>query len=333
MKRARHRAMDENRMNASFSEQDALLEWVRNSIYLLSKGGFMRLCGSEVRFVYAVTRRSCDFCDSLRYVSTNSPITDGCSDNRVFDLHPIDHPGMSVLECKTNLDKIVNAIILYYDQEKGWTLESNIPIDPIFDAWQSRQRLTPRNDPGSLVLIVRWVITTILFSSKKTHYISTILSLSPQTQMCLQCIIEAVMNSFPLDDENSASLSEMHSLVEDSILSTDSVRYRRDSLDDNGAIDAHDPYDEEIGRLEAQIQSLQQSLGNRREEAEALRRQRDDLQQEVAAKKEVIRGLEGQERRRSTAVESQWEALKGEITSLKRERELLGVGVGGGREA
>ena len=75
-------------------------------------------------------------------------------------------------------------------------------------------------------------------------------------------------------------------------------------------------------------------------EAEALRRQRDDLQQEVlrlehelAAKKEVIRGLEGQERRRSTAVESQWEALKGEITSLKRERELLGVGVGGGREA
>ena len=300
----------------------------------------MRVCGSEVRFVYAVARRSCDFCDSLRYVSTNSPITDGCSDNRVFDLHPIDHPGMSVLECKTNLDKIVNAIILYYDQEKGWTLESNIPIDPIFDAWQSRQRLTPRNDPGSLVLIVRWVITTILFSSKKTHYISTILSLSPQTQMCLQCIIEAVMNSFPLDDENSASLSEMHSLVEDSILSTDSVRYRRDSLDDNGAIDAHDPYDEEIGRLEAQIQSLQQSLGNRREEAEALRRQRDDLQQEVlrlehelAAKKEVIRGLEGQERRRSTAVESQWEALKGEITSLKRERELLGEGEGGGRGA
>ena len=57
------------------------------------------------------------------------------------------------------------------------------------------------------------------------------------------------------------------------------------------------------------------------------------LEHELAAKKEVIRGLEGQERRRSTAVESQWEALKGEITSLKRERELLGVGVGGGREA
>ena len=57
------------------------------------------------------------------------------------------------------------------------------------------------------------------------------------------------------------------------------------------------------------------------------------LEHELAAKKEVIRGLEGQERRRSTAVESQWEALKDEITSLKRERELLGVGVGGGREA
>lgn len=42
---------------------------------------------------------------------------------------------MSVLECKTNLSKIINSIIEYYDQVKGWILESNIPIDPIFDAF------------------------------------------------------------------------------------------------------------------------------------------------------------------------------------------------------
>lgn len=197
----------------------------------------------------------------------------------------------------------------------------------------------PRNSPDPLILIVRWVITTILFSTKKSQYISTILTLSPQTQMCLQCIIEAVMNSFPLDDENSTSFSEMHSLVEDSILSNDSMKYHRDSLDGASDVDLHDPYAEKINRLGDQIQTLQQSLSNHEDEVKMLRRQRDDLQQDVlrlehelATKQEVIRRMEGMEQQRSSAVESQCEALKGEIASLKRDREMMGVGVARGRE-
>ena len=231
---------------------------------------------------------------------------------------------MSVGECKANLAQIIDSIIHYYDKEKGWVLESNIPLDPIFDSYVLPILVNCSNDISPLVLIIRWVITTILFSAKKTDYITTILTLSPQTQVCLQCIIEAVMNSFPLDDADSTSFSEMHSLVEDSALSTEGVSVRRDSLDPASHADLHDHYEDEIDRLEKQIIALQQSLSNQREETEMLRRQRDELQREVIRmeselkeKREIIHGLEGQERRLSNAVENQSEELKEEIRSLK----------------
>ena len=273
---------------------------------------------------------------------------------------------MSVGECKANLERIIDSIIRYYDKEKGWILESNIPIDPIFDSYAFSVPINFRNDIGPLVLIIRWVITTILFSAKKTDYITTILTLSPQTQVCLQCIIEAVMNSFPLDDEDSTSFSEIHSRVEDSVLSVDEVNERKDSLDGASRVDLHgryeeglgkhyvesDPnkhyesdlnnnynedlnkhYEEEMDHLEKQIISLQQSLSNQREETEMLRRQRDELQREVVRmeselkeKREIISGLEGQERRRSSAVENQSEELKEEIRSLRSQNDTMSVG-------
>lgn len=269
-------------------------------------------------------------------------------------------------ECKANLEQIIDSIIRYYDKEKGWILESNIPIDPIFDSYAFSVPINFRNDIGPLVLIIRWVITTILFSAKKTDYITTILTLSPQTQVCLQCIIEAVMNSFPLDDEDSTSFSEIHSRVEDSVLSVDEVNERKDSLDGASRVDLHgryeeglgkhyvesDPnkhyesdlnnnynedlnkhYEEEMDHLEKQIISLQQSLSNQREETEMLRRQRDELQREVVRmeselkeKREIISGLEGQERRRSSAVENQSEELKDEIRSLRSQNDTMSVG-------
>ena len=155
---------------------------------------------------------------------------------------------MSVGECKANLERIIDSIIRYYDKEKGWILESNIPIDPIFDSYAFSVPINFRNDIGPLVLIIRWVITTILFSAKKTDYITTILTLSPQTQVCLQCIIEAVMNSFPLDDEDSTSFSEIHSRVEDSVLSVDEVNERKDSLDGASRVDLHGRYEEGLGK-------------------------------------------------------------------------------------
>ena len=273
---------------------------------------------------------------------------------------------MSVGECKANLEQIIDSIIRYYDKEKGWILESNIPIDPIFDSYAFSVPINFRNDIGPLVLIIRWVITTILFSAKKTDYITTILTLSPQTQVCLQCFIEAVMNSFPLDDEDSTSFSEIHSRVEDSVLSVDEVNERKDSLDGASRVDLHgryeeglgkhyvesDPnkhyesdlnnnynedlnkhYEEEMDHLEKQIISLQQSLSNQREETEMLRRQRDELQREVVRmeselkeKREIISGLEGQERRRSSAVENQSEELKEEIRSLRSQNDTMSVG-------
>ena len=151
---------------------------------------------------------------------------------------------MSVGECKANLQRIIDSIIHYYDKEKGWILESNIPIDPIFDSYAFIALINFRDDIGPLVLIIRWVITTILFSAKKTDYITTILTLSPQTQVCLQCIIEAVMNSFPLDDEDSTSFSEMHSRVNDSVLSVEEVNARKDSLDGASLVDYHGRYEE-----------------------------------------------------------------------------------------
>lgn len=269
-------------------------------------------------------------------------------------------------ECKANLERIIDSIIRYYDKEKGWILESSIPIDPIFDSYAFSALINFRNDIGPLVLIIRWVITTILFSAKKTDYITTILTLSPQTQVCLQCIIEAVMNSFPLDDEDSTSFSEIHSRVEDSVLSVDEVNERKDSLDGASRVDLHgryeeglgkhyvesDPnkhyesdlnnnynedlnkhYEEEMDHLEKQIISLQQSLSNQREETEMLRRQRDELQREVVRmeselkeKREIISGLEGQERRRSSAVENQSEELKEEIRSLRSQNDTMSVG-------
>lgn len=75
------------------------------------------------------------------------------------------------------------------------------------------------NDPEPLILIIRWVITTILFSEKKRQYITTILSLSSETQFYLQCIIETVMNAFPQDSANSSALSEMHTILEESSIS------------------------------------------------------------------------------------------------------------------
>lgn len=273
---------------------------------------------------------------------------------------------MSVGECKANLEQIIDSIIRYYDKEKGWILESNIPIDPIFDSYAFSALINFRNDIGPLVLIIRWVITTILFSAKKTDYITTILTLSPQTQVCLQCIIEAVMNSFPLDDEDSTSFSEIHSRVEDSVLSVDEVNERKDSLDGASRVDLHGRYEEGLGKhyvesdlnkhyesdlnnnynedlnkhyeeemdhLEKQIISLQQSLSNQREETEMLRRQRDELQREVVRmeselkeKREIISGLEGQERRRSSAVENQSEELKEEIRSLRSQNDTMSVG-------
>ena len=54
------------------------------------------------------------------------------SDPLHFQLNPTDMHNMSEQECKTNLHNIINAIVLYYDQTRGWELESNIEVDDAF---------------------------------------------------------------------------------------------------------------------------------------------------------------------------------------------------------
>ena len=63
-----------------------------------------------------------------------------------------------------------------------------------------------------------------------------------------------------------------------------------------------------------------------------LHRQRDELQREVIRmeselkeKREIISGLEGQERRRSSVMENQSEELKEEIRSLRSQNDTMSV--------
>ena len=184
-----------------------------------------------------------------------------------------------------------------------------------------------------MVLILRWVITTILFSAKKTEYIQSILTLSSNTQFYLQLIIETVLNTFPQDDVNESAISEVHSILEESQLLYNNrlIPTEEDSLDiDNSRLQLRSHFEEEIHELESRVLTLQQSLTAQKEETELLRRQRDELQQEVmrlerevAMQKEVVNGLEGQERRLSLEVEGTTEKYTEQIRCLQETNEQL----------
>ena len=182
-------------------------------------------------------------------------------------------------------------------------------------------------------MILRWVITTILFSAKKTEYIQSILTLSSNTQFYLQLIIETVLNTFPQDDVNESAISEVHSILEESQLLYNNrlIPTEEDSLDiDNSRLQLRSHFEEEIHELESRVLTLQQSLTAQKEETELLRRQRDELQQEVmrlesevAMQKEVVNGLEGQERRLSLEVEGTTEKYTEQIRCLQETNEQL----------
>lgn len=97
------------------------------------------------------------------------------------------------------------------------------------------------------------MITTILFSAKKTEYIQSILTLSSNTQFYLQLIIETVLNTFPQDDVNESAISEVHSILEESQLLYNNrlIPTEEDSLDiDNSRLQLRSHFEEEIHELD-----------------------------------------------------------------------------------
>ena len=192
-------------------------------------------------------------------------------------------------------------------------------------------------------MIIRWVITTVLFSPKKDSYIHTILTLSPQTQSFLQLIIESVMNTLPQDDVNQSVVSEVCSILEDSILSataldpndidqsSHSLREIDQSFDGEiGGIERDQRYQNEIRELEVKVINLQQSVNTQRDETEFIRRQRDRLQEEVyrlenevSMHKKVVMTMEDQERRRSVVADELSDRYEAELKQLREEKEQL----------
>ena len=90
---------------------------------------------------------------------------------------------------------------------------------------------------------------------------------------------------------------------------------------------------EEIQQLESKLVQLQQQLSCEKEESESLRRQRDDLQKEVGKleselrdQRQIVKGLEGNERRLSLKAEEMNSKSSEEIRSLKESNEQLSVG-------
>ena len=190
-----------------------------------------------------------------------------------------------------------------------------------------RRTLTSRQKEEPLILIIRWVITTILFSMKRTVYIQIIMSLSLQTQSHLQRIIEAVMSTFPPDDETESVVSDVHSILEESQHHLSAVWDRSIPVD---ADSLSVPRDAELRELEQRVLSLQQSLAGSREETELLRRQRDALQSEVArleaqlaTQKRLISGLEGEGRRMSSQLDDARVKLTEDNRQLREENEQL----------
>ena len=90
---------------------------------------------------------------------------------------------------------------------------------------------------------------------------------------------------------------------------------------------------EEIQQLEARIVQLQQRLSSEKEESDSLRRQRDELQEEVGKleadlreQREIVMGLEGQEHRLSMAVEDTNFKSTERIRALEESNKQLSVG-------
>lgn len=94
------------------------------------------------------------------------------------------------------------------------------------------------NITDSLIFILRWVITTILFSEKKNTYLTIILTLSSQTQYFLQCIIESVRDLLSQDDADYSTISEACSILEES-----SILIDNDELLDNSRIELRHYYE------------------------------------------------------------------------------------------
>lgn len=205
-----------------------------------------------------------------------------------------------------------------------------------------------RNDSIPLILIIRWVITTILFSSKKDAYVQTIMTLSSQTQYFLQLIIESVMNTLPQDDIDQSMMSEMCSMIEDSRLSMESLELSgleqhvrpmtkeegddslmlEDSLSPRKGLDHQ--YENEIRELEIKVFNLQQNITTQKEETDYIRKQRDELQEEVyrleneiSVHKKVVMTMEGQERRRSLVTDEMNSRYENELKQLREEKDQL----------
>ena len=86
--------------------------------------------------------------------------------------------------------------------------------------------------------------------------------------------------------------------------------------------------------MESRIVQLQQRLSSEKEESDSLRRQRDELQKEVGRleadlreQREIVMGLEGQERRLSMAAEDTNLRSAERIRTLEENNEQLSVSV------
>ena len=149
------------------------------------------------------------------------------------------------------------------------------------------------------------------------------------------------MNAFPQDNTTSSALSEMHTILEESSISLQNDEASFSVLENSrmelrhrfeGAYGAMKLHAEEIQQLESKLVELQQQLSCEKEESESLRRQRDELQKEVGKleselreQQQIVKGLEGNERRLSLEAEDLSYKSSEEIRSLKESNEQLSV--------
>lgn len=311
------------------NEASALLEWVETRFEFHPVGQLLSLHPHCLSHIHGTEGRNRALHHSQRYVCIFHFAPPYPSDPLEFELNPRTDTADNSAACRQNLEAIIQAIVVYYNRTKGWILDSNISLDDLFVLFEFLSRLTCRQKEEPLILIIRWVITTILFSMKRTVYIQTIMSLSLPTQSHLQRIIEAVMNTFPPDDETESVVSDVHSILEESQHHLSAVWDRSIPIDSD-SLSVAPARDAELRELEHRVLSLQQSLAGSREETELLRRQRDELQSEVtrleaqlATQKRLISGLEGEGRRMSSQLDDTRVKLTEDNRQLREENEQL----------
>lgn len=151
------------------------------------------------------------------------------------------------------------------------------------------------------------------------------------------------MNAFPQDENNQSAISELYSILEESsIHSIAEKSIIEDDKIDNSFTDMRQYFEgifvgkllliEEIRQLESRVFALQQSLSTQKEETEMIRKERDDLQNDVfkleaelSDQRKAVTELERLEVEKGQEAEERSHTFRQEITELRKMNETLSV--------